>query len=184
MSDQNLPLLQEYEINRYTMSISPEILNKQLCSRVLEVDGSYIVSMKPIEIIERSSKYFGSSYQGRLEATKEITGITHKAPIAIDPSNMIYFFPTHSPNHPQCTWISHQYVKEHFNIHPTKTKILFVNEKTIQLPISNGSFENQLYRTAQLRSMLIERIEAKDPKASRTQHFFMFKDIHHQSRKN
>ena len=46
---------------------------------------------KPLDIIERSCRKHGSSFLGRKEGTKELTHITHKAPIAISPVDQLYF---------------------------------------------------------------------------------------------
>jgi competence protein ComK len=59
-----MKFIREYEVNRYTMAVLPERKDEHFFSRVMEVDGEYIVAMKPIEIIERSCKFFGSSLQG------------------------------------------------------------------------------------------------------------------------
>jgi competence protein ComK len=157
---ETMKFIREYEVNRYTMAVLPERKDEHFFSRVMEVDGEYIVAMKPIEIIERSCKFFGSSLQGRREGTKELMGITHKAPIVIDPSNVIYLFPTVSPNRPQCAWISHAYVLHHQSAGFEKTLVTFTNKQTVELPVSEGSFENQLYRTAQLRTIISSRVEA------------------------
>lgn len=158
--------LKEYEISPYTMAILPEVTKEFLYSRVLEVEYEYIVKAKPIEIIEKSCRFFGSSLQGRREGTRELMGITHKAPIVIDPTNSIYFFPTTSPNRQHCTWISHSFVKQLIPSHYDQTTIIFSNSKEVTLPISRGSLENQLYRTAQLRAILSSRISSDHRKTS------------------
>lgn len=155
-------ILEDYEVTRYTMAILPEEVQNKTCSRVLEVDGEYIVAKKPIEIVEESCKYYGSSFQGRREGTKELIGVTHKAPIAVDPSSSIYLFPTASPSRPQCSWISHAYVHKHQPAGHENTTVTFSNKKTIDLNVSQGSFESQLYRTAQLRTLISARIESAE----------------------
>jgi competence protein ComK len=156
-------ILKEYEVSPYTMAILPERTENGLFSRVMEVESSYLVAMKPIEVIDRSCRFFGSSLQGRKEGTKDIMGVTHKAPIVIDPSNFIYFFPTLSPSRDQCAWISHSYVRTIQSKRGNATFLLFSNHETITLPVSKGSLENQLYRTAQLRATLSRRISPETP---------------------
>ncbi len=162
----NKSLLTEYEISSYTMAVLPEVTENGLYSRVMEMDTDFLVKMKPIDIIEKSCRFFGSSLKGRREGTKEIMGITHKAPIVIDPTNYIYFFPTLSPNRPQCAWISHSFVQNIQSCEYDDTILVFSNQKSIQLPVSKGSLENQLYRTAQLITTLSKRIEPATRKTS------------------
>ncbi|MFZ3589771.1 competence protein ComK [Bacillus sp. DJP31] len=162
----NKTLLTEYEISPYTMAILPEVTEQGLYSRVMEMDGDYLVKMKPIDIMERSCRFFGSSMKGRREGTKEIMGITHKAPIVIDPSNYIYFFPTLSPSRQQCAWISHSFVQNIQSSEYDETLLIFTNRQKTTLPVSKGSLENQLYRTAQLITTLSSRISKENRKTS------------------
>jgi competence protein ComK len=162
----NKTILTEYEISPYTMAVLPETTEQGLYSLVKEIDGEYLVKMKPVDIIERSCRFFGSSLKGRREGTKDIMGITHKAPIVIDPTNFIYFFPTLSPSRQQCAWIAHSFVQSIQSSHYDETLLVFSNREKIILPVSKGSLENQLYRTAQLRTTLSSRIAPDNRKTS------------------
>ncbi|MCH1626855.1 competence protein ComK [Fredinandcohnia quinoae] len=160
----NVSYLKEYEINRYTMAILPVMIGNDLFSRIIEVEDEFIVAMKPIEIVDRSCRYYGSSLKGRREGTKEMMGITHKAPIIIEASNKIYFFPTASPRIPRCAWLSHIYILDKNYAGHEKTNVIFTTKKSIQINVSLGSFESQLYRTAQLRTVMSNRMDLKDKK--------------------
>ena len=73
------------------MALLPVILSeKKIVTRVVEVQDFFRIS-KPLDIIERSCRKHGSSFLGRKEGTKELTHITHKAPIAISPTDQLYF---------------------------------------------------------------------------------------------
>ncbi|ANB57782.1 comK family protein [Anoxybacillus sp. B7M1] len=157
-------VLNDFIVSRYTMVILPHHFHDHHYTKVIEEDGEYIVKMKPIEIISRSCYYYGSSLKGRKEGTKEIIGITHKPPIAIEPLNEIYVFPTTSPNDIRCVWISHMHVLEYEPSRGDTTTVYFKNDKSVCLDISYYSFVNQLYRTAQLRTKLSERMEARERK--------------------
>jgi competence protein ComK len=159
-------ILTEYEVSPYTMAIIPEVTEEGLFSRIMELEKEYIVRKKPIDIIERSCRFFGSSLKGRQEGTKQIMGITHKAPIVIDPTNFIYFFPTTSPSRQHCAWISHSFVDNIKSNPHDETTLTFSNREEILLPVSKGSLENQLFRTAQLRTTLSSRIAPEGRKSS------------------
>ncbi len=154
--------LNEYEVNIYTMTILPILLENKLCSRIIEIDEELIVKMKPIEVVDRSCKYFGSSLKGRKEGTRELMGITHKPPIIIEPSNQIFLFPTASPSSTECAWLSHSHIIKHSPAGNGTTNITFRNKKIINFDISKGSFENQLFHTAQLRTIISSRMEKKE----------------------
>ncbi|QOR67464.1 competence protein ComK [Cytobacillus suaedae] len=154
--------LKDYEVNRKTMSILPVTIKNRKFSKVMETDGEYLVAMKPTDIVERSCRYFGSSLKGRQEGTRELMGVTHKAPIIVEATSMIYLFPTASPTKSDCAWISHSYVVKHSSDGSEKTVVTFSNDKSILLPISEGSFENQLYRTSHLRTIMSTRIDQRE----------------------
>lgn len=151
--------IEEYEINPFTMMIIPTTYGSKTYSKIFELDDELISPFKPIEIIKKSCEYFGASFEGRREGTKHVIHITHKAPIAIDPTNSIYVFPTTSPLRPQCIWLSHEHVLSHKRIDSKNTLVTFSNKQMHTLPISYASFGNQLQRTALLQSKLSQRLE-------------------------
>ncbi|KZZ84553.1 MULTISPECIES: competence protein ComK [Bacillaceae] len=149
--------ISQYEANRLTMAI---LSNEGIGSSfVLEVEKEYEVSMRPLDIVDRSCRYFGSSYQGRKTGTKDTIGITHKPPIVVDAGNSIYLFPTAASSRPHCSWISHQHIEDFSPAGEAETLVIFSNRKSFTLPVSIHSFENQLYRTAQLRAVISSRVE-------------------------
>lgn len=165
MSVNQKNLVEEYEINPFTMIILPEEYGSRTYSKVIELEEEYVSPFRPIEIVKKSCSYFGSSYEGRREGTKQLTGITHKIPIIIDPISSIYFMPTSSPNKPTCIWVSHEHVLFHRRVDSQSTEVTFRNKKTLILPVSHHSFENQLLRTSMLRTKFMQRMKETERKA-------------------
>src|SRR5690625_6254899 len=109
-----------YEVTPLTMAVlSKKDEGGKTNTFVLEETRDYTVYTTPTKVIDEACKFFGSSLQGRLEGTKDISKITHKAPISIDPSSGMYFFPTASPKNKKCSWISHSHIQF---IRPVKQK--------------------------------------------------------------
>jgi competence protein ComK len=153
--------LTEYEINSHTMAILPAYAAKNtLVSRVLEMNNEFFVAQKPTDIVKKSCSYFGSSFRGRVEGTKALIGVTHKSPIAISASKNLFFFPTASSTRKECVWISHLHIKECKSTKNQFTRVTFINNTYIELDISIGSFENQVFRTGQLRSAFHDHYSA------------------------
>ncbi|MCY7849581.1 competence protein ComK [Bacillus haynesii] len=148
-----------YEVNSSTMAVLPLGEGEKPASKILETERTFLVNMKPFQIIERSCRYFGSSYAGRKAGTYEVIKVSHKPPIMVDHSNNIFLFPTFSSTRPQCGWLSHAHVHEFCAAKYDNTFVTFVNGETLELPVSITSFENQVYRTAWLRTKFIDRIE-------------------------
>ncbi|MBU8877403.1 competence protein ComK [Bacillus sp. FJAT-29790] len=159
------PLIEEYEINPNTMIIKPVSYGSKIYSQIWELEDEVLSPFKPIEIIKKSCRYFGSSYEGRKEGTRQLTGITHKAPITIDPTNFIYFFPTSSASNAQCIWISLEHILYHRRADAGNTQVIFKNKECHIIPISYNSFNNQLLRTALLKTTLNSRLEESERKA-------------------
>jgi len=165
MNKQMTGIIEEYEINPRTMMITPTSYGSKTYSKIIELRDEFLYPFRPIDIIKKSCQFFGSSYEGRIAGTKQLIGFTHKVPITIDPTNFIYFFPTTSPQNSQCIWISHEHVASHKRLEQNTTLVTFRNKESYVLPISCASFENQLLRTALLRTKLMQRIEDVERKS-------------------
>lgn len=131
----------------------------RITSRILEENEEGIVRQAPTKVIDYACKFFGSSLKGRQEGTRNVCGITHKAPISIDPASGMYFFPTASPSNMHCSWIAHSHIDQVNKVDSKCTEIIFKSGKTIRIGISIGSVLNQIQRTAQFRYLLDNRIK-------------------------
>ena len=147
-----------YEINRNTMALIP-ISDDQ--TKIIERDRIFIIEENIMEIIKNSCEYFGSSYLGRKEGTKKLTGITHKSPIIIEESNNMIYFPTESPRLNSCSWINCNKIKNYFN-NNGKATIVFDNNRILDLNISYGVLDNQFLRSSKLESILRKRLNTTE----------------------
>ena len=139
-----------YEVNEDTLAIVPI---SETTSRVIEKDREFIIEQTPKEIIDYSCLYFGSSYEGRLEWTKHLLGISYKSPIIVEETKNLIFFPTASPRILSCAWLALKNVVN-YNKKNDKCLILFENKKKLLLGISYNSFDNQILRAARLDSVM------------------------------
>lgn len=142
--------MNDYEINDDTLAILPI---DECRSKIIEKSKSFIVNQPAMKIIDISCQYFGSSYQGRFLGTKSLIGISYKAPIIIEESKEIIFFPTTSPRLFNCAWIS---LKNLYNYRKNNdsTIIVFNNGHLLNLEISYATLDNQVLRAARLESVL------------------------------
>ena len=145
--------MDKYEINKSTVALIPIENN---CTKVIEEDSNFYVNMSPMNIIERSCEYFGSTYIGRSKGTKSLAGITHKSPIIIEESKNIIYFPTTSPRLKECTWLSLKHIKSYEN-KDGKSLVYFENGQVLMVDISYYSFDNQYLRASKLDSILNKR---------------------------
>ena len=84
--------MKDYEINDETLAIIPDDIWNSI---VVEDNCDYVVSGKPLEIVDYSCKYFGSSYPGRKEGSvyKDTGCGLHCAGAGTEPE---YFLKKHS----------------------------------------------------------------------------------------
>lgn len=146
-------MLKNYEINSGTIAIVP-IDDKT--SKVYEDSIEYVVGRNTNKIIEDNCKFYGSSYKGRCDGTKYLTGIKSKYPIIIEETRNIIFFPTSSIRNNENVWISLNKIK-YYNKCKFGSKITFINNKKINLDISIYSLDNQYCRANLLKVKLYEK---------------------------
>lgn len=142
--------MNDYEINRDTLAIMPLDDYK---SKVIEKNKTFVVEKTPMGIIDNSCRFFGSSYQGRFEGTKRLIGISHKAPIIIEESSEMIFFPTNSPRLYECSWISLKNLDK-YKKNSQNTTIMFTNGHLLDINIPYGIIDNQVLRATRLESVL------------------------------
>jgi competence protein ComK len=142
-----------YEISTETLAIIP-IDNYR--SKIIEGNNTFVVNKTPMEIIEHSCRYFGSSYAGRHTGTKNLIGVSHKSPIIIEETKELIFFPTSSPRLYDCSWISLKNIEEYKKMN-NNSLIVFNSGYLMELGMSYGSLDNQILRATRLESVLRTR---------------------------
>jgi len=145
-----------YELNSDTQTVLPIEGNS---SKIMENGSPYVVNHSPIDVIEHSCEYFGSSYEGRKAGTQKLLGITHKSPIIVEETRRLIFFPTKSPDRDDCVWINLSQVNKYYAINNHRSAIEFKNGDELELDISIGSLTNQIMRASRLKFVLDERIK-------------------------
>jgi competence protein ComK len=146
----------KYEVSKGTLAIVP---NEKNTSLVLEDEERYIVNNNPFEIMEESCKYFGSTYQARKQAAKEILGAEYKVPILVDELNNIIALPTTSPLSVDCIWLSLTRIKKIERVSDFVTKVIFDNDLVLNVPCSYRSVESQISRAYRLEFLTRKRRE-------------------------
>lgn len=146
--------MKNYEINRQTLAILSYGKER---TKVIEENDEFIINLPVSKIIDNSCRFFGSSYEGRLNGTKNILGVSHKAPIIIEESMKIIFFPTASPRLECCSWISLNNISDYYKLYGD-TIIKFNCGKKVKLELSYGIVDNQVLRATRLESLLAKRI--------------------------
>lgn len=141
--------MKEYEINEDTLALIS--LNEK--TKVFEIDKTFIIDKETSQIIEDSCEYFGSSFAGRKRGTEKLIGVSYKAPIIVEESKNIIFFPTNSPRIKSCNWISLNNLERYYSKNK-KTVLEFKNHQKIMLNSTYGIIDNQILRATRLEAVL------------------------------
>ncbi|QFT90842.1 Competence transcription factor [Bacillus sp. THAF10] len=148
-----MQITNDYTITENTIAIEPHI-HPQYQTKITDLEGTFYTSERPIEILARSCIHFGASYDGRREATIKLTNFVQKTPVLISEVIGIIALPTHSPDHPDCTWIMYHQIKEVIQTNTnTHCYLRFHNYTELQIPISSQTMRQQTQKAAVIYSI-------------------------------
>jgi len=149
MNEQISTILNSYTINKKTVALLPAA-NTEYQTIVIEVDKTYYVNKKPMQLLESACIKGGASYDGRRMASIQQLGVYKKVPVAINTYENIYAFPTCSPALFHCQWIFYAYIQK---IEPVpkvtnQCNITFTNGSKIIVNASPKTIKGQIHKTA------------------------------------
>lgn len=141
-----------YIINRKTVVITP--LNERQ-SIVYELGKQVIINKPSLPIVRRSCYVFGSSFDGRVAGSKELTGYKYKIPIVVEEANDVIIFPTKSPFSEKNEWVALNQVTDFYpNYKNNNTFVRFRNGLLLELSVSYGVFKNQFLKASYLATKI------------------------------
>lgn len=149
--------MKKYEINSKTMALYA--MNEK--TRVYEEDRNFVVDKPANVIMEESCAYFGSSLSGRRKGTEKLIGSLYKAPVIVEETKDIIFFPTSSHKSNSCSWLRSSMVDRYYYKNG-RLIIEFVNGDKLALNVSYGVIDNQILRSTRLESVLRSRKQKKE----------------------
>ncbi len=143
---------QHYEISDKTIAL----YGMDSRTRIYEEDKSFIIDKPATSIMEESCSYFGSSLDGRKKGTENLIGVSYKAPIIVEESKSLIFFPTTSPRLANCSWIRSDKI-DRFYYKNNNLVIEFKNGYQLFVKMSYDMLNNQILRATRLEHVLNDR---------------------------
>lgn len=142
-------VLENYHIHEETWLLLPGF-HIDYQTIVIDRGKQLFVKKTPLELISYACLQDGSTYEGRKMAVSYKTRIKRKVPIPIDPQKKIFAFPTHAPEHLQCSWIFPRHVNSIQRNTKSKkeTTIILKDKVSFTLPVSFHTLEKQLHRAS------------------------------------
>lgn len=137
-----------YIINEKTLAFT-SIDSNYYRTKIYEENDIIYMHESPLTIIEKSCLHYGSSFEGRKEAAKQILNKNSKLPVTITPHIGLFFLPTTSHRNKECVWFSYYQVEDFFEF-DDHLAVLLSNKQVINVNISYNQFDLQLKRTSQV----------------------------------
>lgn len=152
----------EYILNPNSMAVSPEYDgNGKLCSRVSEVNDSFLIDRTPKQLINDTLNFFASTLEGAIVGSKSILGNYNMIPIVISEALDMYWLPTHSPYIDQCMWFALAHIGDVEPLPNLHSKVVFKNGHTLKAHITKRTLEARVNWTAKLKVIMDERTKVK-----------------------
>lgn len=128
-------------------------------TKIVDLDGEFVVSDNVKNIVNYSCKYFGSSLAERINFTKRLVNISNKSPIFVEETKNLIFFPLRSTREKVNVWISFNNLESYEQV-GRKTLLKFKNKKEILIDFSYYMVDNQITRCMMLDYTVKKRRES------------------------
>ena len=128
-------------------------------TKIVTMDSEFIISENSKKIVDNSCKFFGSSLVERGNVTKRLINISNKAPIFIEETKNIIFFPLRSTREKVNIWISFNNLESYEQV-GRKTLLKFNNQHELLIDYSYYMVDNQMTRCMMLDYMAKKRRES------------------------
>lgn len=150
--------MDEYEITSSTLMLEYFDENK---TKIYEFNNDFIVNQNILTIIENSCSFYGSTFEGRVNASKKILNTNIKLPIVIEDVKKIIFFPTKASYRVGCNWLSFNNIDriEKVAKNSNLTRVYFCNGLVNDINVSYEIIYRQFYNCMLLEKTLLLRQE-------------------------
>jgi competence protein ComK len=152
----------QYIVNEKTIALLPHNAEDgSLETFVIEENCEFIAGATPLQIVQQSCAYFGSTYAGRKKGAAHL-GYKSMPPICVCSELNLYLFPLKSEVHRDNIWIAHAHISTWLSGSKDKNsvRVLTIHGDIIDLPVRMSIFERKAMRTAQFRIQLRERVSS------------------------
>lgn len=146
-------MLSEYLITTSTIMVKSIDNNS---SMIYDLAGEYVSKMNTNNIIESSCYFYGSSYDARLNWSKEILNTKIKLPVVIEESKNIIFFPTRSISNDDCIWLSYNNIVR-IERNGNSSNVYFGDNRVYSIDVSYDILDRQMYNCLRLEKELLIR---------------------------
>lgn len=154
-------MLDHYFINEQTVLLTGEYDQfGRLCTRVIEGEKTFLVNMRPRQVINNTLLKLGSDFRAVRESSKNILGSMHMCPIKINCNLGIWLFPTKSYLNDYCVWFSLMHVK-HTKAHGVRrTEVFLSYNHSFMIEMKESSFNQKRQKAEDLRALMVKNSQS------------------------
>lgn len=151
-------MVDEYEITSSTLMLEYYDEDK---TKVYELTDEFIVNQNILTVMENSCSFYGSTFNGRVEASKKILNTNIKLPIVVEDVKKIIFFPTKAFYKSGCKWLSFNNIDKIERVYKSAnvTRVYFCNGLVQDIEVSYEIIYRQFYNCMLLEKTLLLRQE-------------------------
>lgn len=142
--------MKQYIINQNTLALLPV----KEGTMVIEKYITFCIENSIYNILDESTKYYGSSYIGRCKSAAYLLGICQKCPIIISENKEIIFFPSLSIKNEKCAWFNVNGIEKYFSEEKNYLNITLTNGINAKIKCSGYVFSNQYLKAVRLNTIL------------------------------
>ncbi|WPK12385.1 competence protein ComK [Lysinibacillus louembei] len=128
-------------------------------SIVVEKQRVLYVAMSKQKLLEYNLNHFGSSYRGARDGSRAILGNVHVYPIAINPAQNIYWFPTESITSPSSVWIALHCLTHYEDAKNGCTRFILTNGRSYFVPVRYKAFRKRVDQALLLKAKMEQRTQ-------------------------
>lgn len=130
--------------------------NGKLCTRVMEVDKTFLVDKTPLEVLKDTIHYIGFDFKGAMSASKLILGNVNMCPVIVNPVHGICMFPNKAYKNDDTIWFNPIHI---INTSPLgrNTKVDLSNGYSIEIHSRLSGFNTRLQNAEHLRKITSDR---------------------------
>jgi competence protein ComK len=163
----------QYIISFDTFMLEPIIANNKVTTRIIERNGEFVSSSKPLHIVRNSCSFYGGSLGNSTNIAKLAIGNRHKTPVIIahDFGIPYIFLPTMSPSSELNTWIAHHSIE---NLEPHKLGCTVRLENGLSIIVNVSA--NTMYRQLAFATFLEKDFLKKQRQLNRPDSYRNFND--------
>ncbi|SEA68377.1 Competence transcription factor ComK [Thalassobacillus cyri] len=140
----------DYLINRNTMMLKPNVGENKVSTFIRE-ESHVICTKKNVQkILDNSCLLYGASFNGRRDFARAFLHTDKKLPVEVSAPSRIVMFPLRSTSSGEKIWIAYHHAKDQRISSPGTMEILFTDNTSYQIDISQSSFSRQYNLAARL----------------------------------